>query len=83
MIAWELNPTNNPNPYEVTVKTPTQATVRRQLAEEEEKALALGVDISLSDEVSPSSLIAMGIDLEGEQYVFLSVTYVSCFSLSI
>lgn len=68
MNAWELNPTN-PNPYEVAVKTPTQAAVRRQLAEEEEKALAAGVDVSYSDEVSPCSLIAMGIDLEGEQYV--------------
>jgi hypothetical protein len=67
MTAWELDPNNNPNPYEVTVKTPTQAAVRRQMAEDEEKALASGVDVSLSDEVSPCSLIAMGIDLEGEQ----------------
>jgi hypothetical protein len=68
MTAWELDPTN-PNPYEVAVKTPTQAAVRRELAEEEERALAAGVDVSLSDNVSPCSLIATGIDLEGEQYV--------------
>ncbi|KAJ2927454.1 hypothetical protein H1R20_g9640, partial [Candolleomyces eurysporus] len=73
MIAWELDPTN-PNPYEVAVKTPTQAAVRRQLAEEEEKALAMGVDLSLSDEVSPCSLIAMGIDLEGEQRSLKTLT---------
>ncbi|RXW12053.1 hypothetical protein EST38_g13799, partial [Candolleomyces aberdarensis] len=66
MTAWELDPANSPNPYEVLVKTPTQAAVRRQMAEDEEKALAKGVDVSLSDEVSPCSLIAMGIDLEGE-----------------
>jgi hypothetical protein len=70
MLAWESD-SSNPNPYEVAVKTPTQARVRRQLAEEEERALAAGVDVALSDEVSPSSLIAMGIDLEGEQYVHL------------
>lgn len=70
MLAWESDP-SSPNPYEVAVKTPTQAGVRRQLAEEEERALAAGIDVALSDEVSPSSLIAMGIDLEGEQYVHL------------
>ncbi|KAJ2923768.1 hypothetical protein H1R20_g13317, partial [Candolleomyces eurysporus] len=73
MTAWELDPTN-PNPYEVAVKTPTQAAVRRQLAEEEEKALAAGVDVSYSDEVSPCSLIAMGIDLEGEQRSLKTLT---------
>jgi hypothetical protein len=68
MVVWELD-LNNPNPYEVAVKTPTQAAVRRQLAEEEEWALAAGIDVSLSDDVSPCSLIAMGIDLEGKQYI--------------
>lgn len=69
MNAWERDP-NQPNPYEITVKTPTQATVRRQLAEEEGKALEAGIDVSLSNEVSPCSLIAMGIDLEEEQCVY-------------
>ncbi|KAJ2936112.1 hypothetical protein H1R20_g975, partial [Candolleomyces eurysporus] len=73
MTAWELDPAN-PNPYEVTVKTPTQAAVQRQLAEEEENALAAGIDVSLSDEVSPCSLIAMGIDLEGEQRSLKTLT---------
>ncbi|KAJ2921594.1 hypothetical protein H1R20_g15500, partial [Candolleomyces eurysporus] len=73
MLAWELDPTS-PNPYEVAVKTPTQAAVRRQLAEEEERALKMGADVSLSDEVSPCSLIAMGIDLEGEQRSLKSLT---------
>ncbi|KAJ2931032.1 hypothetical protein H1R20_g6064, partial [Candolleomyces eurysporus] len=73
MVAWELDPTC-PNPYEVTVKTPTQAAVRRQLAEAEEEALAKGVNVSLLDEVSPCSLIAMGIDLEGEQRSLKTLT---------
>ncbi|RXW17178.1 hypothetical protein EST38_g8677 [Candolleomyces aberdarensis] len=73
MVAWELDPTK-PNPYEVTVKTPTQAAVRRQLAEAEEEALKTGVDVSLSDEVSPFLLISMGIDLEGEQRSLKTLT---------
>jgi hypothetical protein len=48
---------------------PTQAAVRRQLAEEEAKNLAAGNDFTLDDKVSPSVLIATGLDLEAEQYV--------------
>ncbi|KAJ2935276.1 hypothetical protein H1R20_g1819, partial [Candolleomyces eurysporus] len=73
MLAWELDP-SSPNPYEIAVKTPTQAAVRRQLAAEEEQALTVGVDVALSDEVSPSSLIARGIDLEGEQRSLKTLT---------
>ncbi|KAJ2919067.1 hypothetical protein MD484_g1365, partial [Candolleomyces efflorescens] len=73
VVAWELDG-SNPNPYELIVKTPTQAAVRRQLVEEEEKALAAGVDTSLSDEVSPALLIARGIDLEGEQRSLKTLT---------
>ncbi|RXW13753.1 hypothetical protein EST38_g12102 [Candolleomyces aberdarensis] len=73
MLAWELDP-SSPNPYEVAVKMPTQAGVRRQLAEEEERALTAGVDVALSDQVSPSSLIARGIDLEGEQRSLKTLT---------
>jgi hypothetical protein len=51
---------------------PTQAAVRRQLAEEEAKNLASGKDFTLDDKVSPSVLIAAGLDLEAEQYVFYS-----------
>ena len=68
--AWEADP-SKPNPYEITTKTPTQALVRKQLAEEEAKALEEGKDFSVTDEVSPSNLIAWGIDLESEQYVQL------------
>ncbi|RXW17173.1 hypothetical protein EST38_g8682 [Candolleomyces aberdarensis] len=67
--AWEKDP-SKPNPYEMVVKTPTQAAIQKQLAEEEAKALEEGKNFSLTDEVSPSSLTASGIDLEFEQYVF-------------
>jgi hypothetical protein len=40
------------------------------LAEEEAKDLATGKDFTLDDRVSPSILIALGLDLEAEQYVF-------------
>ena len=51
---------------------PTQAAVRRQLAEEEAKDLAAGKDFTLDDRVSPSVLISTGLDLEAEQYVSFS-----------
>jgi hypothetical protein len=39
------------------------------LAEEEAKDLAAGLDFTLDDKVSPSVLIAAGLDLEAEQYI--------------
>jgi hypothetical protein len=66
--TWEKDPTQ-PNPYELRVKTPTQAAVRRQLAQEEASALAAGTDFAAIDDISPSDIISYGIDLEAEQYV--------------
>lgn len=66
--AWDEDP-SNPNPFEFTVNFPTQAAVRRELSEEESKAMDEGQDFSLSDEVSPSGLIAWGLDIEAEQCV--------------
>ena len=57
------------NPYEFSVTHPTQHAVRRELADEEKKTAGTGADFSLSDAVSPSGLIAWGLDLEGEQCV--------------
>ncbi|KAJ2913845.1 hypothetical protein MD484_g6552, partial [Candolleomyces efflorescens] len=64
--TWEKDPTQ-PNPYELRVKTPTQAAVRRQLAEEEASALAAGTDFTAIDDISPSDIISYGLDLEAEQ----------------
>jgi len=52
------------------------------LAEDEAKDLAAGKNFSLDDTVSPSVLIAAGLDLEGEQYVsyswhFYTLTYLT------
>ncbi|KAJ3543012.1 hypothetical protein NMY22_g3295 [Coprinellus aureogranulatus] len=64
--AWDTDP-SNPNPFEFTVQFPTQASVRRELSEEESKAMDEGQDFSLTDEVSPSGLVAWGLDIEAEQ----------------
>lgn len=45
----------------------TQAAVRRQLAEKEAVDLQAGVDVSLHADISPSLLIASGIDLQDQQ----------------
>lgn len=65
--TWERNPDSSPNPFEHTVKGPTQAAVRRQLSEEEARALATGSDFSLDEKVTPSVFIGTGVDLEAEQ----------------
>ncbi|KAF6750496.1 hypothetical protein DFP72DRAFT_991595 [Ephemerocybe angulata] len=67
MVAWERDPTNSPNPFEMTVALPTQTAVRRALADEEAEAIAAGKDMSLSPDVSPSVLISRGIDIESDQ----------------
>ncbi|KAF6758442.1 hypothetical protein DFP72DRAFT_1064583 [Ephemerocybe angulata] len=67
MVAWEKDPVLNANPFEITVSTPTQAAVRKALADEEAAALAAGKDVSLSPDISPSVLISRGIDLEADQ----------------
>lgn len=51
----------------VSSPAPTQAAVRRQLAEIEARELAAGRDFALDESVSPSVLISSGIDLEAEQ----------------
>ncbi|RXW17407.1 hypothetical protein EST38_g8431 [Candolleomyces aberdarensis] len=66
--AWERDP-SKPNPFEIKVDKPTQAAVRRQLAEEERNMLDDGLDFSLDDTTSQSSLILMGLDIEANQYV--------------
>jgi hypothetical protein len=56
---------------------PSQAAIRRQLSEIEAKELLEGRDIALDDNVSPSVLIAFGIDLEAEQYVLICICLIT------
>ncbi|KAF8867794.1 hypothetical protein BD779DRAFT_1685311 [Infundibulicybe gibba] len=66
--AWEDDPTIC-NPFEVTSKTPTQTSARRELSEAEARDLIVGKDVSLDENVLPSVLISSGMDLEAEQRV--------------
>ncbi|KAJ3510307.1 hypothetical protein NMY22_g16011 [Coprinellus aureogranulatus] len=59
--AWDNDP-SKPNPFEFTVQFPTQTAVRRELSEEESRAMNEGQDFSLSDEISPGGLIAWGLE---------------------
>jgi hypothetical protein len=58
---------------------PTQAAVRRQLAEDEASTSATGKDFTLDEKVTPSVLIMTGIDIEAEQYV-INFYYILIFS---
>jgi hypothetical protein len=82
VLAFELDNTK-PNPFELKVKGMmlflgrrrrtnqfsglTEAQVRLQFSKEEDAEIARGVP-SVHD-VSPSSFVAAGLDLEEEQYV--------------
>ncbi|KAF9467072.1 hypothetical protein BDZ94DRAFT_1329986 [Collybia nuda] len=66
VVAWETDPLM-PNPFEVRVEVPTQAAVRRDLAEAEARDLASGKDFTLDNNISPSVFISSGLDLEAEQ----------------
>jgi hypothetical protein len=56
---------------------PSQAAIHRQLSEIEAKELLEGRDIVLDDNVSPSVLIAFGIDLEAEQYILICICLIT------
>ncbi|KAG6828010.1 hypothetical protein H0H92_009670 [Tricholoma furcatifolium] len=64
--AWEKDPTK-PNPYDNQVDIPTQAAVRRRMAEEDAAQIASGRDVALDVNMTPSVLISVGLDLEAEQ----------------
>ncbi|KAF9521470.1 hypothetical protein CPB83DRAFT_823547 [Crepidotus variabilis] len=63
---WEMD-SKKPNPFAELADGPTQATIRRELAEAETNDILAGKDFALDDNVSPAKLIATGIDLEAEQ----------------
>ncbi|KAK7039759.1 CxC2 domain-containing protein [Favolaschia claudopus] len=65
VAAYEADPQNAPNPYQITHPGMTEAQARLKLAEEEEEAVRKGVP-ALHD-VSPSAFIFEGLELEDEQ----------------
>ncbi|KAG2352679.1 hypothetical protein BDR07DRAFT_1497866 [Suillus spraguei] len=69
MEAWEENPNDTmvSNPLQLKGIAITQASACLNLAQLKAEDLECGVDLSLHPDVSPSVLIASGIDLEEEQ----------------
>ncbi|KAG6826212.1 hypothetical protein H0H92_000691 [Tricholoma furcatifolium] len=59
--------TTRQNPYELKLELPTQAAVRRRMAENDAANIAAGKDLALDVDMPPSVLIAAGLDLEAEQ----------------
>jgi hypothetical protein len=57
---------------ETSLSGPTQASIRREIAEQEAKDLEAGNDFCLDKNMSPAVLISSGLDLEAEQYDTLS-----------
>ncbi|TFK63616.1 hypothetical protein BDN72DRAFT_872268 [Pluteus cervinus] len=66
LMAWQQD-RNQPNPFEIRVKKPTQDAVRRQLAEEDRKAQLEGKAYSLHPSFTASELVAVGLELEEQQ----------------
>ncbi|KAH7920330.1 hypothetical protein BV22DRAFT_1133151 [Leucogyrophana mollusca] len=66
MEAWEAD-RSMPNPFHSRVNAPTQSSIRLMLARDEAKELENGNNVSLHSDVSPSTLITTGIDLEDQQ----------------
>ncbi|PPQ76066.1 hypothetical protein CVT26_004585 [Gymnopilus dilepis] len=64
--AWEADNAQK-NPFEPSYKALSQQSVRRQLAEEETKALNDGTAFSMHEDVSASQLITLGLELENQQ----------------
>ncbi|KAJ7233875.1 hypothetical protein B0H12DRAFT_1028257, partial [Mycena haematopus] len=60
MEAWERDTTKT-NPFLATIERPTVVNVRREMAEEVESELA---GLTVSDEMHPSEMIGMGLQLE-------------------
>ncbi|KAI6142305.1 hypothetical protein EDD17DRAFT_1711602 [Pisolithus thermaeus] len=66
VYAWEADPSKT-NPFDPKVETLTQAAIHLQLARDDVQALRDGTQVILHDNVSPSMLIASGLDLEEQQ----------------
>ncbi|KAG1885253.1 hypothetical protein F4604DRAFT_1878622 [Suillus subluteus] len=64
--AWEYNPTQ-PNPFERKAETVTVASVRLELAREDEINLQTGTCLALHEDCTPSILISTGLELEEQQ----------------
>lgn len=66
ITEWERDPASVPNPFDMTIATPSQCAIFKAFADEDAEALAKGKNFSLTNGISPSQLICRGIDLESE-----------------
>ncbi|KAG1794813.1 uncharacterized protein HD556DRAFT_1474044, partial [Suillus plorans] len=64
--AWEYDSTQ-PNPFERKAETVTMASVRLELAREDEIDLQTGTCLALHEDCTPSILISTGLELEEQQ----------------
>ncbi|KZS99363.1 uncharacterized protein LAESUDRAFT_765630 [Laetiporus sulphureus 93-53] len=67
--TWEKD-RSSPNPYKVTCKAVTQASVRLQLAQEDEMRLQAGEAAPVHDQISRSVMITYGLEIEELQCRF-------------
>ena len=72
VTTWEADPVNTPNPFDLTIATPSQSAVRKALSDEEALDKETSKRFSLEPGMSPSTLISRGMDLESEMYAALS-----------
>ncbi|KAG0693373.1 hypothetical protein DFH29DRAFT_985500 [Suillus ampliporus] len=64
--AWEYDPAQ-PNPFERKAETVTMASVRLELAREDEINLQTGTCLALHEDCTPSILISTGLELQEQQ----------------
>ncbi|KAG1747926.1 uncharacterized protein EDB91DRAFT_1235827 [Suillus paluster] len=64
--AWECDPAK-PNPFERRVETVTMASVRLELARDDQNDIQTGTCLALHEDCTPSVLISTGLELEEQQ----------------
>ncbi|RXW15581.1 hypothetical protein EST38_g10274 [Candolleomyces aberdarensis] len=64
--AWERDP-QNPNPFEFRVATPTQAAIRREIAEDQARKAQEGGDAQAGKRTTPLNLLTKGFEIEKAQ----------------
>ncbi|KAG1893780.1 uncharacterized protein F5891DRAFT_1131166 [Suillus fuscotomentosus] len=64
--AWEHDPAK-PNPFERRAETVTMASVRLELARDDQNDIQTGTCLALHEDCTPSVLISTGLELEEQQ----------------
>ncbi|KAG2340636.1 hypothetical protein BDR05DRAFT_1032843 [Suillus weaverae] len=64
--AWECDP-SKPNPFERKAETVTMASVRLELARDDQNDIQTGTCLALHEDCTPSVLISTGLELKEQQ----------------